>query len=238
MCDGAFELVNTRQRQRARGFRSGPSTVLKAGLAVAIAAVSMASGVAGAAEAPRQEKHENLFEITPFVGFMMGGGFEDPADGSQRDVDQDTNFGLMLNLMADVPERQYELLYSTENTTIEGAVPLDLNIQYLQIGGTVAYPQSAHVSPYVGATLGAAYMKPDADGYDDETKLAFSFGGGVRFPITDHFGIRFDVRAFITLLDDDSQIFCVSNGGATCAIRAKSDTFVQYAGSLGFSVGF
>jgi hypothetical protein len=58
-------------------------------------------------------------------------------------------------------------------------------------------------------------------------------------PITDHIGVRFDARAFITLLDTDGNFFCVSDsGGGACAIRAKSDTFLQYSAGLGLIVGF
>ena len=88
-------------------------------------------------------------------------------------------------------------------------------------------------------TIGAARFSPDAVGLDDETKLAFSAGGGMRIPITDHFGVRFDARAFLTVLDSEGDLFCVSTGGAgTCAIRAKSDTFLQYSASLGVTFAF
>ena len=60
----------------------------------------------------------------------------------------------------------------------------------------------------------------------------------IHAPITDHFGIRLDIRSYITFLENDSEIFCVSSGGATCLVKPKSDTFLQYGASLGFSVGF
>jgi opacity protein-like surface antigen len=198
--------------------------------------------MAAPAVAQSQDDTEpNTFEITPFLGWMAGGSFEDPTTNAKRDVEDDTNFGIFLNMMADVPERQYELLYAQQGTTVEGTAPIDLDVQYLQIGGTVAFPESPHAIPYFGVTVGGARFKPDLAGLDDETKIAFSVGGGARFPITKHFGIRFDVRAFITLLDvdDNSQIFCVSSPpNAGCAIKASSDTFLQYTGSLGVSFGF
>lgn len=188
----------------------------------------------------QDDREPNTFEITPFAGWMAGGSFEEPTTGAERDIDEDTSFGVFLNLIADVPERQYELLYAQQNTVVEGDVPIDLDVQYLQIGGTVAYPQTRYVHPYFGVTVGGARFTPDLPGLDDETKIAFSVGGGMRFPITKHFGIRFDVRAFITLLEDDTQIFCVSDPSNTsgCSIRPKSDTLVQYTGSLGVSFGF
>jgi hypothetical protein len=178
------------------------------------------------------------FEITPFGGYMFGGEFEDPADQSDRDLESDTGFGVIFDIAAD-HWRHYEFLYVNQSTQVEGAAPIDMDVQYLQIGGIVSYEEATRVIPYFGLTFGGAHFSPDGAGLDDETKVAFSAAGGVRIPITEHIGVRFDARAFITLLDtDDGEIFCVSSGGATCAIRAKGDTFAQYAASLGVTIAF
>lgn len=51
--------------------------------------------------------------------------------------------------------------------------------------------------------------------------------------------MRFDARAFISLLDSDGNIFCVSDeAGGACAIRTKSDTLLQYHAALGLTVAF
>lgn len=196
--------------------------------------LSLASLTAlGAEEAPEY----NTFELTPFAGYMFGGEFADATTGDDLDLDEDTSYGLIFNIAAD-QHRHYEFLYTMQSTALDGATPLDMDVQYLQLGGTVSHPDMTRVIPYFGLTVGAARFEPDAAGYDSETRLAFSAGGGVRVPITDHIGVRFDARAYFTLLDSDGEIFCVSSAGATCAIRAKSDTFVQYAASLGVVIGF
>lgn len=190
----------------------------------------------GAAEPPRQV---NNFEITPFIGYLGGGQFEDPNDRSDRDVQEDTIFGLFVDVVADVPERHYELLYANQSTRVQGATPLDMDIEYLHIGGSVSYTDVPHIVPFFAATVGATRFSPDVTGLDDETKLSFSLGGGVKIPITDHIGLRFDARAFISMLNSDAEIFCVSNPPtAGCRISARSDTFVQYAAGLGITVGF
>ena len=191
---------------------------------------------ASAADAPRRE---NNFEITPFVAYMAGGEFEDPVDGSDRDLKEDTAFGLFADLVADTPERHYEFLYASQSSTVKGVVPLDLDIQYLQIGGTVGFTDNPRITPYVGITVGATRFNPDASGFDAETKPSLTIGGGFKIPITDHIGLRFDARAFVTLLDSDSQIFCISDGTAAgCRITAESDTFLQYAAGLGITAAF
>lgn len=223
------------------GLFSGSSAPVQsnaAARAVHIAAAVVAVfGVAMSAHAAEAPLHTNDFEITPFVGYMAGGGFEDPTDSSDRNLDTDTNFGFIFNAAVD-SWRHYELLYSRQSTRVKGTTPFDLDVQYLQIGGIVSYPEGRRVIPYFGLGVGAAQFSPDVPGFDDETKLAFSAAGGFRVPVTDHFGVRLDLRAFVTLLDTNGDIFCVSSAGLTCNIRAKSDTFLQYSAALGVTFGF
>ena len=201
--------------------------------------VVLAAGVAAApVQASESDQDYNRVEITALGGYMAGGEFEDPTTGAERDLDEGTNFGLIADFAAE-SWRHYEVLYTQLDSEVEGATPFDLGVQYLQIGGIVSHPTAERVIPYFGLTLGAARFSPDAPGLDDETKLAFSAGGGVRIPITEHFGVRLDARAFVTVLDSEGDLFCVSSGGeASCNIRAKSDTFVQYATSVGVTFAF
>jgi opacity protein-like surface antigen len=205
-------------------------------LATSLAAALSVVIVAGPAQA-KEEPRSNNFEVTPFIGLMAGGSFEDPSTGDERDLEDDTNYGIFFNIVDEVPERHYEFFYTKQSSVIEGSVPIDLDTEYLHLGGTVAYP--SHVIPYFGITVGATRFSPDLAGLDDEIKLSFSVGGGMKFPITDRIGIRFDARALITLLENDSEIFCVSvPATASCLIKPEGDTYIQYMGSLGVSFGF
>jgi opacity protein-like surface antigen len=178
------------------------------------------------------------FEITPFYGYMAGGQFESALTNTDRDLDENNNFGVIFNAAVD-EWRHYEFLFSSQSTEIDGSTPIDLDVQYLQIGGTISNPDAERVIPYFGITVGAARFSPDQSGLDDETKFAFTIGTGVKVPITDHIGVRFDARAFVSLLDTDGNIFCISdNGVGTCAIRTKSDTLLQYHAALGLIVAF
>lgn len=205
-------------------------------------AVSLAAGLmlaSAAFGAETGKRVENNFEITPFFGTMGGGKFEDPLDSSDRDIASDNNWGIFLDMNADSPERQYELLYTQQSTEVEGETKLDMDIKYLHIGGLVNFTDVKHAIPYFGMTVGATQFSPDIGGLDSETKLSFSAGGGVKIPITDHVGIRLDARAFVTLLDSDGDLFCASvDGEAACRIRASSDTLLQYTATLGVIAAF
>lgn len=208
----------------------------RAGIGAALGMTLLAA--AGTASAQQKGDDYPNWEITPFYGYMAGGEFEDPATNTDRDVEEDNDFGVIVNAAVE-HWRHYEFLYAQQGTQVGGGVPMDLDIEYLQIGGTVSHPDAERVIPYFGLTVGAARFSPDGAGLDDETKLAFTVAGGFKVPITDHIGVRFDARAFVSLLDTDGNIFCVSdNGAGTCAIRTKSDTFLQYHAALGLIVAF
>jgi len=200
-----------------------------------VVAAMLATG-AGAAE---QGHPVNHFEVTPFVGYMSGGQFEDTVIARDDDLDAATNFGFIFDAIAGGDDwRHYEVIYSRQSTSLDLAAPMDMDVQYLQIGGIVSNPDAKRAIPYFGLTIGATQLSPDGSGLDDETKLSFSAGGGVRVPITDRIGVRFDARAYFTLLNSSGEIFCVSSAGATCRIRASGDTFIQYSATLGVTVGF
>jgi outer membrane protein with beta-barrel domain len=191
------------------------------------------------AQAADEQREYNNFEITPFVGYLAGGEFEDPVDNSSRDLDAGSDFGIIMDAAADW-WRHYEMLYVRNSTTVDGFDPFDMDVEYLQFGGTVSYPDAeyTHVIPYFGMTIGAARFSPDGSGLSDETKFAATMGGGLRIPINKRFGVRLDLRVFGTVLDSESDIFCVSAGGLTCRVKAKGDFFVQYAANLGVTIGF
>jgi hypothetical protein len=211
--------------------------LLRATLGAMLLAAAATASAEGMYEQDKPGKYAN-WELTPFYGYMFGGQFEDPATNTDRDVNEDNNIGIFIDAAAD-QWRHYELIYSKQATSVDGAPKMDLDVEYLQIGGTVMYQDAETVIPYFGMTIGAARLSPSGPGLDDETKFAFSVGGGFKVPVTDHIGVRFDARAFLTLLDSSGNVFCVSdNGAGTCAIRTKSDTFVQYQAALGVIIGF
>jgi opacity protein-like surface antigen len=219
-----------------RGVYEMRNRIFSGSVAAATAALLCLAAAPARAEEPQEY---NNWEFTPFVGYMAGGEFEDPIDDSDRDLGAGTSYGLIIDAAAEW-WRHYEMLYLRQSTDVDGVDKFDMDVEYLQFGGTVAYPdtEATHVIPYIAMTVGAARFSPDQAGLDDETKFAFTIGGGLRVPLTERFSLRLDLRAYATLLDSDSEIFCVSSGGATCRIKVKSDLFLQYAANLGFTVGF
>jgi len=170
-------------------------------------------------------------EITPYVGYAIGGSFTDNATGADLDVQEGGSYGLVLDL-PDTPETQYELFYGLQRTkvtgggTFGGETLFDLDIHYLHLGGTYLFT-GEKVRPFLSGGLGATHFVPHGSGLDRKTYFSVSLGGGVKIPISGHVGLRFEGRGFMTILPDSTEIFCVSSGGATCNVKVQGDVLGQ-----------
>jgi len=191
---------------------------------------------------PATARAERGVEITPFAGYAMGGGFEDNTTGASLDVDSSGMLGLILGLR-DTHETQYELFYSFQRTELNGggnsggASLFDMDIHYLHIGGTYLFP-GEKVRPFLSGGLGLTLFVPDANGVSSKANFSLSLGGGVKIPISNHVGLRFEGRGFLTILPANTEVFCVSSGGAACAVRVQGDVFGQVQLLTGLYFGF
>lgn len=183
---------------------------------------------------------EPRFEITPFINYRGGGGFQDGATGDNIDLSGKAGFALAFNWPATEPGTRYELLYSRQKTDTDGSVPIDMTVEYLQIGGTAIIGDvGAHVVPFAAGGLGVARFSPGAASLSRETRFAFNLGGGVQVPVAKQVRLRFEVRGYLSWLNGNSNLFCGSDAsGAGCAIQAKGESFFQYEALAGVSIGF
>ena len=87
------------------------------------------------------------FQLTPFAGYRFGGTFEDSETEVEYELDDSPSFGLIMN----VPSKgntEWEIYYSKQSTEVDAAgfVPsenaLDMDVEYLQVGGTYLFEQS------------------------------------------------------------------------------------------------
>jgi hypothetical protein len=194
--------------------------------------------------APAAQGDDVRFEITPFVGYRMGGSFDaqDAAGNAtgSADLDDGSSWGLDLGLYAD-QTGIYELLYSKQTSGLDRKDPLlgsvDVTTEYYQFGGTRFYPSEQWVVPYLSATIGATRFS--ADGYSSETKFSGTIGGGLRLPFNDNFAATLGVRGYLTFTESDTDYFCKSvNGEATCLLVSSGSTMFQTEALLGLTLRF
>jgi opacity protein-like surface antigen len=180
------------------------------------------------------------FEMTPYAGYGIGGGFESAETEADLDIDDAKTFGLIVNWRAD-SNTQYEIIYSTLSTEIQTSAVfvndplLEIDEHYLQLGGTILFDGEI-VQPYVAMTAGATHFDPVAAALESETFVSFSAGAGVRIWPDRRFGIRLEARYFGTFFDKGSDIFCGSDGADNaCAVRVNGRLVNQWQGFAGLT---
>jgi opacity protein-like surface antigen len=174
---------------------------------------------------------DNLrFEITPFGGYRFGGSFDVSESDASYEFKDSSSFGLIFNLR-DQANTQWELLYSKQSTEVqlqseENLQPLiDIDMQILQIGGT--YQGDGDVfRPYLAATIGGTNIKAESG---SDNFFSGSIGLGLQIRPADRLGIRLEARAYGTLTDSDTDLFCSTGPDQNiCAIRVDGKLLSQF----------
>jgi Outer membrane protein beta-barrel domain len=183
-----------------------------------------------------------LFEVTPFAGLRLGGDFKLDDPSRKLDLDESGTFALALDLRID-DVSQYELFYGRQSTSLERDPTLgklDVDIEYLHIGGTVEMEGEHHrIVPYMVGGLGATRFSPDPGKASDRTRFSLSLGGGVKVPFNRRFALRLEGRGYLTFVDTDTSFFCRSDeDGAACRIRGSGSTFLQFELLAGATFAF
>jgi hypothetical protein len=186
-------------------------------------AVALCQSAASAAD------DNQRFEITPIGGYRLGGTFEIEASDASYEIQDSASFGLILNLR-DREDTQWELLFSRQNSEARlesgaGTQPLvDLELQVLQIGGTYQ-GQGDKVRPYVAATLGGTRIVTEAD---SDSFFSGSIGVGLQIRPLSRLGIRLEARAYGTLTDSNTDLFCRTGPDLSiCAVRVDGNLLTQ-----------
>lgn len=199
-------------------------------------------GVILAAPATAQEPLPR-YELTPMIGYRIGGDFEDDETGEEFDLDDSNALGITLNIYAK-PEGQWEILYARQSTevdtegTIVGIPSVDMDVEYLQIGGAYLFDGN-RVQPFIALTLGLTHFDPQFADFDSENYFSVSFGGGIKLNPTGRIGVRLEGRVYSTFLESDSDIFCRSNFGVgECLIQTSGTTLNQWEARAGMVFRF
>ena len=171
-------------------------------------------------------------ELTPFGAYRFGGTFNVEGTSESYKLEDSSSFGLILNF----PYRdntQWEILYSRQETdaTFSGATindpVVDVDLQVLQLGGTYQGTGDT-VRPYFAATIGGTRVRSRSGGDKSDTFLSGSIGVGLLFKPDSRLGLRIEARAYGTLMDSDTELFCQTGPDLNiCAVRVKGDLLSQ-----------
>lgn len=183
------------------------------------------------------------FEITPFGAATFGGTFKDIDADLDAELDDSGSFGVILNLRESA-NTQWELIYASQSTDLDTrefgatAPEIDVDIQYLQIGGTYL-GEGNRARPYVAATIGGTHISPTLGDLRSDTFWSASIGAGLQVFPSERIGLRLEGRVWGTLLRSSTDLFCSSGSqGGLCAVSVDGDALWQFTALAGVVVRF
>src|SRR5262245_60097149 len=201
--------------------------------ALAVAGVLIPQSASGA---------EGKVEITPFIGYRFGGDIPDVEGASRASIAEGMSYGIMLDFKVE-EDGFIEVRYSIQKTELDatnsplgpGQVKVtDLDVENYFVGGTYQWETNTMAFPFVSADVGG--VRFDAPGFHGETTFAFSLGGGVKLPLSKHFGVRFDGRWVSARINGDTDLFCDSAG--FCIVVSEGTYFGQFEVTAGLTLKF
>ncbi len=169
-------------------------------------------------------KAQGRFEVTPFVGYETSGSYPisifSNTGGNDVPVNRlRVNDGISYGLFADynVTENfQAEFFwnrnpssYSVQNAlTGEYTKAYNVTVDQYQFGGLYMLLNSEHrFRPYVAASLGFTHDDNNG-GSANRTEFAYSLGGGVKYYLSRHIGLRGDLRYLPTYGSSSYGTYC------------------------------
>ena len=196
-----------------------------------------------AATAVNAQTETSRFELTPFAGITFGGEFEDMTSSASLELDDKASFGLILDIRESA-NTQWEILYSRQATRADttdlptSGASFDVDVHYIHGGGTYL-GEGDRARPFLAATIGATHFEPGLDDFGSETFFSFSIGAGFQIRPNDRLGIRLEARAFGTVLESDTELFCRTGPGENiCVIRSEGTILWQLQTLAGFVFRF
>lgn len=190
--------------------------------------------------APALAAEPTVFQVVPSAGFRLGGGFEDAETGADRDLEEAASVGVALEWQIGNENRWWQLWYSQQGSEVkvpDGSV--DVDVEYLHVGGTTPIDDSGRVQSYLSGGVGATRLSPSGAGLDDAVDFSMSLGVGLSMPLSERIALRVEGRGYLTLLDTDTAIFCESNfGEGACRFVTSGSTLFQFELTVGVAFGF
>lgn len=168
--------------------------------------VFLATSAVAAVAAPPAQAQQRDIEITPFAGFRWG-GYVDLASGPQTyesyRFKDSVNYGgtLDVTLMPGfLPNLEGEFMWNRQSTELSSFT----NGEYQDVGSTkldqyqfgLLYqfkPREARFHPFIVGGLGFENFHTNGV-MPFSNRFAFNIGGGVKYFITSHIGLRAEVR--------------------------------------------
>jgi Outer membrane protein beta-barrel domain len=163
------------------------------------------------------------FELDPFVGYETSASY--PVNGStsvgsspiidRLRVNDSLAFGTFIDYSL-TENFQPEFMWNRNNTSYSAHDILTDSymsayhsvIDQYQFGGLYMFRNSeVKLRPYVAASLGFTHDE-NGSGTPNRTEFSYSLGGGVKYYVSRHIGLRGDIRYLPTYGSSSNELYC------------------------------
>jgi parvulin-like peptidyl-prolyl isomerase len=206
----------------AQPYYTPPATPAGVTIAAGGSAIDQAAPAAGIRTGPATKAaREALWEITPTAGWRFGGTTSESVTSYIEKID--TKDSLSWGLTVEYQLKSWanlELLWSHQDTHLTAqftaaGIGLDdqlahLNVDTIQIGGMwLSGDPSNKARLYFDVLLGATILTPSSP-LNSIVRFSGSVGGGIKYYLGDHFGLRLGARWLPVYLNSSAS------GGQSC----------------------
>ncbi len=170
-----------------------------------------------------------MFEVAPFVGYRFAGTFDiDSSDCSEVTADPSLAYGITVGYIFD-DTYELEIMWSRQDTELKGSGGLlteethltDAYFDQYQFNGLIHFRSEGDwFRPFLLVGLGLSYLNPRGD-VSGSVNFSFSLGGGVKFYLGRHLGVRLQGRYAPTYLSSSTTVACHLPGA--CAVATEGD---------------
>lgn len=176
--------------------------------------------LAASAPANAQWRREK-WEFTPFAGYETSGSF--PINNSlaidRLRANGNASYGTFLDYSL-AESAQFEFMWNRNQTTYSERQVADglfrkafhSDIDQFQFGLLyMLRGRDQRLRPYIAGGVGFTHDW-NTGATPDRTQFSFGFGGGVKYMVDRHFGLRGDARWLATYENSSTALFCDSFG--------------------------
>jgi hypothetical protein len=166
---------------------------------------------------------QEKFEVSPFVGYETSGSYPvslssngtiaNPIDRLR--ANEGISYGTFLDYNL-AENFQLEFMWARNNTSYSARLAgtgtyfkaYNSDIDQFQFGGAYTFLDSSHrVRPYFAASVGFTHDW-NTGATPNRTEFAYSVGGGVKYYLSRHFGLRGDIRYLPTYGSSSYGFYC------------------------------
>lgn len=161
-------------------------------------------------------------EIHGYGGYVPGSRTAYSYNGYRLRIDGGGNYGVSVSktlphgVAVELGFSQFKSTLKQDGGIVDIVKPQDISVEYYQLGAVKSLMEGDSFVPYGLFSLGASRFAPK-DVREDYWRFAINAGLGIKYFVSDKFGLRLQARLLMPLYFSGAGFGCgIGTGGASC----------------------